>query len=87
MTLDTENRLRQTIAEHLGVDETDVTPDAHFSNDLGADSVDIVELIVALEEEYQVSLSDEQRKHVRTLRTATTFVLENSRKEPALWPA
>ena len=83
MTLDSENRLRQTIAEHLGVDETDVTPDAHFSNDLGADSVDIVELIVALEEEYQVSFTDEQRKDVRTLRVARTLVLQNSRKEAA----
>ena len=83
MTLDTEGRLRQSIAEHLGVDETDVTPDAHFANDLGGDSVDIVELIVALEDEYQVSFTVEQRKHVRTLRVARTLVLQNSRKEAA----
>jgi acyl carrier protein len=87
MTLDTENRLRQTIAEHLGLDEMDVTPDAHFAHDLSADSVDVVELIVALEDEYQVSFTDEQRKHIRTLRAATTFVLQNTRKEPALWHA
>jgi acyl carrier protein len=67
---DSDQRLRQIIAEHLSVDEALVTPDANFVDDLDADSVDIVELIVALEDEFGVSFTADEAARVRTLRAA-----------------
>jgi acyl carrier protein len=74
MRINDEQRLKQLIAEYLSVDEALVTPDAHFVDELNADSVDIVELIVALEDEFEVSFTADQAKHVRTLRAATSWL-------------
>lgn len=52
-------KIKSIIVEQLGVDESEVTPEAHFINDLGADSLDTVELVMALEEEFGVEISDE----------------------------
>ncbi len=81
MRLDSDKRVRQIIAEHLGVDEALVTPDAHFVDDLNADSVDIVELIVALEDEFGVSFTADEAARVRTLRAAASWL--SSRTEAA----
>jgi acyl carrier protein len=74
MRINDEQRLKQLIAEYLSVDEALVTPDAHFVDELNADSVDIVELIVALEDEFEVSFTADEAKHVRTLRATTSWL-------------
>src|SRR5205823_12294932 len=64
---DTEARVREIICEHLGVGEEEVTREASFIEDLGADSLDIVELVMALEEEYEMEISDEDAEKIRTV--------------------
>jgi acyl carrier protein len=83
MVIDTEVRLRRLIAQHLGVDELDITPDAHFVTDLNGDSVDLVELLVALEDEFGLSLSAEEGRRIRTLRGAALSVLRSTGREEA----
>jgi acyl carrier protein len=69
-----EQRVKEIIAEHLGSEESDVTPNASLMDDLGADSLDCVEIIMALEEEYGVSIPDEQADEVKTVRQAIDCV-------------
>ncbi len=71
---DIEERVRRIICEQLDVEEKDVVPTASFVDDLGADSLDQVELIMAMEEEFDVSISDEDAEKISTVHDAIDYV-------------
>ncbi|RME41511.1 MAG: acyl carrier protein [Deltaproteobacteria bacterium] len=73
-----EERVKQIIAEQLGVDEAQVTPEASFMDDLGADSLDTVELVMALEEEFDIEISDEDAEKIQKVQDAIDYITENS---------
>ena len=73
-----EERVKKIIAEELGVDEDEVTPDATFVEDLGADSLDTVELVMKLEEEFGVEIPDEAAEKILTVQQAIDYVKEHS---------
>ncbi len=72
-----DERLRKIIADQLGVEEEKVTPEAHFIEDLNADSLDLVELIMALEEEFGVEISDEEANQLTTVGAAQEYIQEH----------
>ncbi len=69
-------RVRKVIVEQLDVREEEVTPDASFTDDLGADSLDLVELVMAFEQEFDVSISEEEAEQVRTVADAVRLLAE-----------
>lgn len=69
-----EERVKQIIAEQLGVDEEQVTENASFMDDLGADSLDTVELVMALEEEFDVEISDEDAEKIQNVKNAIDYI-------------
>jgi acyl carrier protein len=69
-----EARVRSIIADQLGVSEEEIRPDSNFIEDLGADSLDIVELIMAMEEEFETEIPDEEAENIRTVGDAVGFV-------------
>ncbi len=73
-----EERLRHIIADQLGVDEAQVTPGASFEEDLNADSLDLVELIMSLEEEFGIEISEEDAEKMRTVGDAMEYVKDHS---------
>jgi acyl carrier protein len=77
MAMSAEDRLRKIIAKELSVSEDEVTPDASFIDDLNADSLDLVELIMALEEEFNIKISDEEADKIKTVRDAMDYVQEH----------
>ena len=75
-------RVQQIVAEKLSVDESDVIPDASFTEDLNADSLDLVELIMAFEEEFssddvEIEISDEDAENITTVQAAIDYLREN----------
>lgn len=69
--------VKKIIVEQLGVPEEEVTENASFIEDLGADSLDIVELVMALEEEYDIEISDEDAEKILTVGDATRYITEH----------
>lgn len=67
-------RVSKIIVEKLGVDESEVTPEASFTNDLGADSLDTVELIMEFEKEFDISIPDDAAEQIQTVGNAISFV-------------
>jgi acyl carrier protein len=76
-----ETKVREIVCEQLGVSENEVTPEASFIEDLGADSLDIVELVMALEEEYDMEISDEEAEKIRTVQDVVNYI--ETRKQSA----
>jgi len=74
------DKVKDLIVDQLGVDASKVTPEASFVEDLGADSIDIVELIMALEEEFGITISDEDAQKIRTVGDAVKYIQENLKK-------
>ena len=69
-----EIRVRGIIAEQLGIGDDEILPDAQFSSDLGADGLDMIELVMALEEEFDVDISDEDAESLTTLKSVVDFL-------------
>jgi len=76
-----EEKVKEIIVEQLGVDPAQVTPEASFVNDLGADSLDTVELVMALEEEFNLEIPDEDAEKITTVGQAIEYIKQNSSKE------
>ena len=74
MAEEVEAKVREIISEQLGVAADQVTPGASFIEDLGADSLDIVELVMALEEEYGMEISDEDAEKIRTVQDVVNYI-------------
>ena len=74
----TYDRLKKIVIEQLGVDEAEVNPEASFVDDLNADSLDLVELIMSLEEEFGTEISDEDAEKIRTVGDAAEYIDERS---------
>ncbi len=74
-----EGKVRKIIIDQLGVDEAEVTPEAKFIDDLGADSLDTVELVMALEEEFGIEIPDEDAEKIATVRDAITYIREHKK--------
>ena len=71
------DKVKEVVVDQLSVEEDDITEDASFVDDLGADSLDIVELVMALEEQFGVSIPDEQAEKIKTVGDAVSFISEN----------
>ena len=78
MTKDVSNKVKKMVADHLGVDETKVTDEANFIDDLGADSLDTVELVMAFEEEFGSEISDSEAEKILTVGDAIKFIENKS---------
>ena len=74
MTKDVSNKVKKMVADHLGVDELKVTEEANFIDDLGADSLDTVELVMAFEEEFGAEISDSEAEKILTVGDAIKFI-------------
>ncbi len=74
MSVSVFDRIRDIIVEQLDVSEDEVTPDARFVDDLGADSLDVVELIMRIEEELELEIPDEEAEKLQTVKDAVAYV-------------
>ena len=72
------DKVKEIIVEQLGIDEDQVTPESNFISDLNADSLDMVELMMALEEEFGIEIPDEEAEKIVTVNDAVTFIKANS---------
>ena len=75
---ETADRVKKIVVEHLGVEQDKVTEDASFIDDLGADSLDIVELVMAFEEEFGCEIPDDAAEKILTVKDAIDFIKANS---------
>ena len=75
---DIADRVKKIVVEHLGVDEGKISDDASFIDDLGADSLDTVELVMAFEEEFNVEIPDDAAEKIQTVGDAINFIKENA---------
>jgi acyl carrier protein len=76
---DITSKVKAIIVDKLGVDESEVTPEASFTNDLGADSLDTVELIMEFEKEFDMAIPDDQAEKISTVGDAIKYIEENSK--------
>jgi acyl carrier protein len=75
-----EEKVKSIIVEQLGVDANEVTPEASFVNDLGADSLDTVELVMAFEEAFNIEIPDEAAEKIQKVKDAVAYIEKNSSK-------
>lgn len=75
---DVFDRVKKIVVEHLGAEEDKVVPEASFIDDLGADSLDTVELVMAFEEEFGIEIPDEAAEKIQTVQDAVNYIQENS---------
>ena len=78
MSEDVSSKVKKIVADHLGIDEAKVTDDSSFIDDLGADSLDTVELVMAFEEEFGCEIPDDAAEKIVTLKDAVTYLSANS---------
>ena len=78
MTKDIANKVKKMVVDHLGVDEANVSDEANFIDDLGADSLDTVELVMAFEEEFGAEISDSEAEKILTVGDAIKFIESKS---------
>ena len=71
---DIEEQVKKIVVEHLGIDESKVTPEARFIDDLGADSLDTVELVMAFEEKFSIEIPDDAAETILTVKNAMDFI-------------
>lgn len=76
-----EEKVKQIIVEQLGVDESQVDPAASFVEDLGADSLDIVELVMAFEEAFEIDIPDEDAEKITTVKDAIDYIESHTKKK------
>lgn len=74
-----DEKVKQIIVEQLGVDEGEVTPSASFVDDLGADSLDTVELVMAFEEAFDIEIPDEDAEKIKTVKDSIEYIQKNSK--------
>ena len=72
-----ENKIKEIIVDKLGIEQSEITDSASFTNDLGADSLDTVELIMEFEKEFNVSIPDEEAEKIQTVGDAVAYLKEN----------
>ena len=73
-----QDKIKQIIVDELGVDEAEVTENARFIEDLGADSLDLVELVMRFEEEFDIEIPDDAAEHIQTVGDAVKFITEKT---------
>ena len=71
---DTKAKIKKIVADHLGIEEEKVTEEASFIDDLGADSLDTVELVMAFEEEFEIEIPDDAAEKIQTIKDAIDFI-------------
>ncbi len=71
------DKVKNVIVDQLNVDEADVTEEASFTDDLGADSLDLVEFVMALEEQFGISIPDEEAENIKTVGDAVAYIADN----------
>ena len=75
---DIQDQVKKIVIDHLGIDESKVVPEAKFIDDLGADSLDTVELVMAFEEEFECEIPDDAAEKIQTVKDAIDFINSNS---------
>src|ERR1700721_4728100 len=80
-----DEKVKQIIVEQLGVDEGEVTPSASFVDDLGADSLDTVELVMAFEEAFDIEIPDEDAEKIRTVSDAVDYIGKHAKAGKKIW--
>ncbi len=76
--MDVEAKVKEIIIDKLGVEDSQITPEASFTNDLGADSLDIVELVMGFESEFDISIPDEDAEKISTVGDAINYLKEKT---------
>ena len=79
MSTSLDEKVKKIIIDQLGVDEAEVTPEAKFIDDLGADSLDTVELVMALEEEFGIEIPDEDAEKIATVQDAVAYIRDHQK--------
>ena len=77
MSEDISSKVKKIVADHLGIDEAKVTEESSFIDDLGADSLDTVELVMAFEEEFEIEIDDEVAGEMSTVQDALDYIVNN----------
>ena len=77
---ETDTKVIEIVSEQMGVDKSEITRETHFINDLNADSLDTVELVMEFEDEFELSIADEQAETIQTVGQAIDYIKEHSKK-------